>query len=89
MRFFWRVYNMHGEEIGRQELDASTMTPLVDYYGRVPSPPAPAFRQRAAGQERFYRADEIEAILEPGDVLMPDGVAGQPPEVRPESTPPP
>ena len=89
MRYFWRVYNVRGEEIGRTELDASTMTPLVDYYGRVPSPPSPAFRQRTAAQERFYRADEIEAILEPGDVLTPGGVVGHLPEVQPESAAPP
>ncbi len=81
MRYFWRQYNRRGEQIGRAEIDSSTITPLVDWSGRVPAPPAPAFRQRVGVLERFYRTDEIEAVLEPGDVLTPAGVLGHEPQV--------
>ncbi len=85
MRYFWRQFNRRGEQIGRVEIDASTITPLVDWSGRMPTPPAPAFRQKVNVIERFYRADEMEAVLEPGDVVTPVGVEGHPPQITPRT----
>jgi len=45
----WKERTKNGKIAALQPVDGTTMVPLVDYYGRRPKPPAPAYTQWVNG----------------------------------------
>lgn len=73
----YRRRNMRGDVIGLEVVDGTTVAPMIDDYGRVPEPPAPAFVQFANGVPWVWlnRDDLIYLPFRP----QADSVYGLPP----------
>lgn len=60
----YREHNAAGKLIALKVIDGTTMVPLVDYYGDVPAPPAPAYQQFIQGIPWDWLSTE-DIIYEP------------------------